>query len=294
MENLRGALFMVLAMAGFAIEDTLIKTLTSTLPTWQIVLFLGLGGSTMFGLLTLARGQALWNRHMLTAPVLLRNLGELIGVLGMVTALALSDLSSTSAILQALPLMVTLGAALFLGEAVGWRRWSAVGIGFIGVLLIVRPGLDGFDANAIYAVIAVIGLAIRDVATRRITKELSSIQLSWLAFLVGVPAALGLSFISPSDWVAPTAWTGAVALGTVAMGGLAYVMLIQATRLGDLSFVTPFRYSRIAFALLAGALFFDERPDGLMLLGIAIIIGSGLYTLWRERQVARRPQSAGT
>lgn len=283
MENLRGAFFMVLAMAGFAIEDTLIKTMASVLPTWQIVLFMGLGGSLMFGVLTVSKGQKLWTPHMLSTPVLLRNLGELIGVLGFVTALARSDLSSASAILQALPLMVTLGAALFLGEPVGWRRWSAVAVGFLGVLLIVRPGMDGFDANSIYAVAAVIGLAIRDVATRRITKELSSVQLSFLAFLVGVPAALVLSAVSPTGWVAPPAWILGLALGTVAMGGFAYITLIQATRIGEISFVTPFRYSRIVFALLAGMLFFGERPDGLMLLGIGIIIASGLYTFWRER-----------
>lgn len=283
MENLRGALFMTLAMAGFAIEDSFIKVLATVLPTWQIVLILGVGGSLMFGVLTVARGERLWSAQMLSAPVILRNIGELLGVLGMVTALAKSDLSSVSAILQALPLMVTMGAALFLNEPVGWRRWGAVGIGFAGVLLIVRPGLDGFDGNALYAVIAVVGLAIRDVATRKITKDLSSGQLSYLAFLVAVPASIILSAATGSPWVALSGWAWGYAGATIALGGFAYVTLIQATRIGDISFVTPFRYTRIVFALIAGFLVFGERPDTLMLIGTAIIIGSGLYTFARER-----------
>lgn len=289
MENLRGALFMTLAMAGFAVEDSLIKVLTTVLPTWQIVLILGLGGSALFGALTLAKREPLWAPQMLSAPVILRNIGELLGILGFITALARSDLSSASAILQALPLMVTLGAALFLGEPVGWRRWSAVAIGFAGVLLIVRPGLDGFDANALYAVIAVIGLAIRDVATRKIPHSLSSGQLSYLAFLVAIPAALILSAGSDTDWVPLPGWAWIYVVATIAMGGFAYITLIQATRIGDISFVTPFRYTRIVFALIAGFLVFGERPDALMLIGIAIIIGSGLYTFARERLRASAP-----
>ena len=117
----------------------------------------------------------------------------LMGVLAFITALSLIDLSSASAILQATPLAVTLGAALFLRETVGWRRWSAVMIGFFGVLLVVRPGLSGFDENAIFALIAVAGLAVRDVATRRIPASLSSRQLCFLAFLISIPAAAVLS-----------------------------------------------------------------------------------------------------
>ncbi len=283
MDNLRGALLMTLAMAGFAAEDSLIKTLTALLPTWQILLLMGCGGALLFGTLTLASGRPLASRDMLATPVILRNLGELIGVLGFITALARTDLSSASAILQAAPLAVTLGAALFLGEPVGWRRWSAVMIGFAGVLLIVRPGFAGFDANAIFAVIGVVGLAVRDVATRRISAGLSSRQLSFLAFLIVIPAAGILSALSPVGWVAPPPWAWACVLGTIAVGGLAYVTLIQGTRIGELSFVTPFRYTRIVFALLAGFVVFGERPDALMLVGTLIVIGSGLYTFWRER-----------
>lgn len=286
MENLRGAAMMTLAMLGFAIEDTLIKLMADALPTWQIILCMGLGGGVMFGALTLVQRQRLWTPAMLTRPVLLRNLGEIIGIVCFVTALARTDLSSASAILQALPLVVTLSAAVFLKESVGWRRWSAIVIGFLGVMLIVRPGMDGFDANALFAVVAVLGLAIRDTATRRVGAGVSSTQLSFLAFMAAVPSAGILAAGSSVGWVAPTPALWGMIVATILMGGVAYFAIVQATRIGEVSYVTPFRYSRIVFALIAGAVVFGERPDALMLLGIAIILGSGLFTLWREGKIA--------
>lgn len=285
MDNLRGAILMVLAMAGFAIEDTIIKLIADDLPTWQIILSFGVGGSAIFGIMALMRGEALVSRAVMQPAVWYRNLGELIGVLGFVTALSLTALSTASAILQATPLLVTLGAALFLGEPVGWRRWSAILIGFLGVLLILRPGLDGFDASALFAVIGVIGLALRDVATRRVAKETSSVQLSFLAFLTALPGALILAVLSGQPWVQPSGMLWLALAGNVVIGVLAYYLIVAATRIGEVSFVTPFRYSRMVFALILGWWVFGERSDVLMLLGTVIIIGSGLFTLWRERRL---------
>src|SRR6056297_1665102 len=189
MENLRGSILMVLAMAGFALEDMFIKRLADTLPVGQIIIFLGFGGALIFGAITMAQGRGLWSRDLLSRPVLLRNFGEIVGTLGFVTAIALTPLSSASAILQATPLAVTLGAALFLGEAVGWRRWSAILVGFLGVLMVIRPGLEGFEPASLFAVQGVIGLAIRDLATRAVPRSISSMQLSTYAFATLVPRA---------------------------------------------------------------------------------------------------------
>lgn len=284
MENLRGAALMVLAMLGFAIEDMFIKLLAARLPTWQIIACLGIGAGGFFAVLLRARGEALFPRAVLSPQVLLRNLGELVGTLCFVTALALTPLAQASAILQALPLSVTLGAALFLGEAVGWRRWAAICVGFVGVLLVIQPGLAGFDANALFAVAAVAGLTLRDLATRRIPRTMSSFQLSFLAFLTLIPASglLALTTGGAGVMLLPRDW--ALLAGAVVMGILAYSCIVGAVRLGEVSFVTPFRYSRILFALVLGAVIFGERPDALMLTGAALIVGSGLFTLWRERK----------
>jgi len=287
MDNLRGAALMTLAMLGFAAEDMFIKLMAGALPTWQIIAALGFGGSVVFGALTVLRGQRLFTRAYLSRAVALRNLGELIGTVGFVTAIALTPISSASAVLQATPLAVTLGAALFLGEPVGWRRWSAILAGFAGVLLVIRPGLDGFDINSLFAVQGVVGLAIRDLSTRRVDRGVSSFQLSFLAFLPLIPAAGVLSLVSPRAPVVPDGYLWSMMAGAVLLGALSYYAIVGAMRVGEVSFVTPFRYSRMLFALVVGFFVFSERPDALTLAGAAIIVGSGIYTLLRERAVWR-------
>lgn len=285
MDNLRGAALMVLAMLAFAIEDMLIKFMAAALPVGQIIGMIGLGSAVLVGALLVAQGQPLFSRSMLTPAIAIRSLGELVGTLGFVTAIALIPLSTASAILQATPLFVTLGAALFLKETVGWRRWMAILVGFAGVLLIIRPGMEGFNWLSLFALQGVVGLGLRDLATRRVPRETSTLQLSFLAFLVLIPAAAILTAINGTALVAlsPANWTY-LALSLV-IGIVAYYGIVAAMRIGEVSFVTPFRYSRILFALIIGTLVFTERPDTLTLLGATTVVASGLYTLWRERNV---------
>lgn len=284
MENLRGAALMTLAMLGFAGEDTFIKLMSAFLPTWQIMALLGAGASVVFAGLTVVQRQSLMSRSFLHPMVLLRNLGEIVGTLGFVTAIALAPISAVSAVLQATPLAVTLGAAVVLREPVGWRRWSAIWVGFFGVLLVIAPWDAGFDWSVLYALVGVIGLTIRDLATRRVSDDVSSIQLSFLAFLTLIPASIVLSAFSPRAYVPmdPGLWTMLGA--SVCLGAGAYYAIVAAMRVGDVSFVTPFRYSRMIFALIVGVTVFGERPDMIMLLGAVIIIASGMYTVWRERK----------
>jgi len=285
MDNLRGAILMVLAMLGFAIEDMFIKMMAGALPTWQIIGALGAGGAIVFALLTLWQRQPLFTRAYLSKAIYLRSLGELIGTIGFMTAIALTPLSSASAILQATPLAVTLGAAVFLKEPVGWRRWSAIMAGFFGVLLVIRPGLEGFNALSLFAVMGVIGLSLRDLMTRAVPRAISSYQLSFLGFLTLVPASGLLSLFSERDLVVPSLVISGQLVGMVLLGVVSYYAIVAAMRLGEVSFVTPFRYSRLVFALIVGMTVFGERPDALMLLGSAIIVGSGIYTVWRERRL---------
>jgi drug/metabolite transporter (DMT)-like permease len=285
MDNLRGATLMVLAMFGFAIEDMLIKLMAVALPVGQIVGMLGIGSAILIGGILMAQGQPLFTRAMWSGPILLRALGELVGTLGFVTAIALTPLSSASAILQATPLFVTLGAALFLQEKVGWRRWMAILVGFCGVLLIIRPGTDGFNWLSLFAVQGVIGLGIRDLATRRVPRETSTLQLSFLAFLVLIPTAAIMMLITGTPMAALSAQNWLYYTIALVIGVFAYYGIVAAMRLGEISFVTPFRYSRILFALVIGMGVFGENPDRLTLAGATIIVASGLYTLWRERNV---------
>jgi drug/metabolite transporter (DMT)-like permease len=176
MENLRGIVLMVASMAGFAIEDMFIKWAAADVPTGQILLLLSVFGTPVFAALAWRQGASFWASTALHPAVIWRNAGEMVGTAGFVTALALTPLTSATAIFQATPLAVTLGAAVFLGETVGWRRWTAILVGFCGVILIIRPGMDGFSINSLWSVLAVIGLSARDVATRRIPKTISTMS----------------------------------------------------------------------------------------------------------------------
>ena len=290
MENLRAIALMVLSMAGFAIEDMLIKIIALEMPTGQFLILIGAGGALIFTAMSRRQGQAVLSADFLRPSIIIRNLGEVIGTLGFVTALVLTPLSSASAILQATPLAVTLGAALFLGEAVGWRRWSAILIGFCGVIAVIRPGLDGFEPASLFAVLGVIGLATRDVATRAAPARISSAVLSAHGFAMLVPAGALLLCISGGA-TAPSALGYGLLLAALAIGVSAYYALTLAMRLGDVAVVTPFRYVRLVFALAIGVTVFNEQPDAWTVIGAAIIILSGLYTVFRERQLSQKSRS---
>jgi drug/metabolite transporter (DMT)-like permease len=206
-----------------------------------------------------------------------------VGAVGFFLALAFVPLSTASAILQALPLIVTMGAALILGESVGWRRWTAVCVGFAGVLLIIRPSADDFNPYALLALLAAFGLGFRDLLNRRLPRDIRTLQLTTWGFgMIVLAGALLMPFGGPARMPSPL---GFGLLGMVfVLSGLAYYAITASTRLADASVVAPFRYTRLLFALLLGAAVFGERPDAAMLLGAALIIGSGLYALVRGQR----------
>ena len=300
MGNLRGIILMVAAMAGFALEDMFIKLVAEDLPTGQIIAMLGLTGAGIFATWARLRGDPLFAPAMFSRPMAIRNLGEVVGSVSFVMAITLTPLSTASAILQATPLAVTLGAAVFLGAPVGWRRWTAILVGFAGVLMVVRPGLSGFVPASLLAVSAVAGLAARDLGTRVAPAAVSSIVLSGWGFgMLGLAGLLLLPFGDRPVLPVPLAFAGLG--GALAVGVLAYLALTAAMRVGDIAVITPFRYARLLFALVLGMTVFGERPDGWTLAGAAVIIASGLYTLLREQQqrraaveAANEPHAAST
>lgn len=290
METLRGIALMTGAMAAFALEDMAIKLVSATLPTGQILLVIGSGGALVFAALCRRAGLPLIGPALLERPVLLRNAGEMAATLCFVTAISRTPLSSASAVLQATPLAVTLGAAVFLGAEVGWRRWCAIAAGFAGVLMIVRPGLSGFQPASLFAVGAVVALAVRDLATRAMPGRVASLQLALWAFAVVAVAGAGLLALGQTPRPVGLAQAGLFAFA-IGVGGAGYYAITAAMRLGDVASVTPFRYTRLVFAMILGFAVFGERPDALTLAGAAAIIGSGLYTLAREQRLRRGPLS---
>lgn len=290
-DNTRASLLMLGSMAAFAFEDVFLKRAATALHPGQVIAMVGLAGALCFWAVAASRGQPILTRRALSGAALIRSLSEAGASMLYITALSLIPLSINAALLQASPLVVTMGAALFLREPVGWRRWSAIFIGFLGVLIILRPGTAGFQVAGLLTVACVLILAARDLSTRMMPPEIGTFQLTTWAYLALVPAGLLLMAISQSapTPIAHDQWADLFA--ALLTGLIGYWAVTAAMRVGEVSFVAPFRYSRLVFAAILAAIFFGERPDIWMLTGAALIIGSGLYTFARERRLRRRLQS---
>ena len=275
-------------MAAFSIEDAFIKQLSSTVSISQILIVIGLVSAIFFALVSLKSGHSLWAASLWTRATLTRMLAEAVAGVAFVTSLSLVPLSTVAAVFQIMPLTVTMGAALFLGESVGWRRWLAVFVGFLGVLLIIRPGFDGFNPAVLWVLIAVLGVAVRDLVTRVIPADVGSSIISFQAFLSIVIAGIILLLVSRQVMV-PMVGLELVYFGfTVIFTISGYYAIVLAMRLGNASIVAPFRYSRLLFSLLIGIFVFEESPDGLTLIGSGIIIVTGIYTYFRERSLDKK------
>lgn len=286
MQNLQGITLMILAMAGFALGDVGIKALSVGLSLSQIVLIIGVVGTSFFGALCLIKGEAIFPRAFLHPSVSIRGLAEVTAALFMVNALALTPLSLVTSVTQAGPLVVAIGAVVIFREKVGWRRWCAILTGLAGVMIILRPGTDGFNALALLAVGAMLALAARDLATRATPKTLSNLQLATVGFTSFNVAALVLLPFTGA-WRMPDGQQIALlALAIVpTIGG--YYAITAAMRIGEISVVTPFRYTRLLFGLVLGITLFGETIDLWMIAGGTLIVGSGVYTVLRERKLSK-------
>jgi drug/metabolite transporter (DMT)-like permease len=281
-ENLTGILLMLAAMALFAVEDLFLKLAAADLPIGQIILVSGALGLPVFVVMARRQGLGILVKDALHPAVMYRNLGEMVAAIAYVAALAAVPLGTVAAVLQALPLFMTMGAALVFGEKVGWRRWTAIVVGFLGVLLVIQPGAEGFRIEALLVLISVAGIVVRDLAARAIPARVSTAQVSaWGLMSVTV---LGLGIVAVTGEArAVSGEEAAVLLGAVIFGTAGYWAVTAATRTGEVSVVAPFRYSRLVFSMGIGVVFLAERPDLLTLVGAGVIVASGLYAFARER-----------
>mgnify|MGYP003513079859 CR=1 FL=1 len=280
---LRAGLFMVLAMGCFVTNDTCVKMVGQSLPVGEIVAIRGFMSSLLIMAICARQGVLGHWPLILTAPVMSRAALDLVGTLLFITALMHMHIANLTAILQAVPLAVAFFSALFLGERVGIRRWSAIVIGFIGVLMIVKPSPESFTIYEVFALTIVFSLACRDIITRRIPARIPTliIALANAAFVTLGGVALGLV----EGFVAPQAWQlGLLALASLFLGA-GYVFMVATLRIGDLSATAPFRYSILIFAIISGVAVFQEIPDGIAVLGMILIVATGLYAAHRESVV---------
>lgn len=283
---MRGALFMAISQAAFTTNDTLVKLVSSTLGIGQIMFIRGLFATVLMAILVWRLRQMPPPGAIRSPAVLARIVGELGGTTFFLIALSHLPLANVSAVFQALPLVITMCAALFIGEYVGPRRWAAIVVGFIGVLIIVRPGLEGFSVFSLYVLACVLCCAFRDLATRRIPAE---VPTGFVSLLTAGSVALFGGLIVPlsGGWVPLTGELLLQLAGAAVFVLAGYQAIIQSMRVGDISFVAPFRYVSLIWAIAAGYLIFATLPDPMMLTGAGIVVASGLYMLYRERIVGR-------
>jgi drug/metabolite transporter (DMT)-like permease len=277
---------MAVGMAGFTMNDTITKAVSSEMNFGQVMLVRGLFAIVLIAALAWHQGALRPLRTLLVKPVALRVAGEVGGTVSFLAAIVHLPLANTAAIFQALPLAITLGAALLFGEPVGWRRWLAITAGFVGVVIIVRPGVEGFNQFSLLALVSVIFCAVRDLATRRIPAPIPSLFITLLT-TVTVTITGAVIVIPLGGWTPPSGRAlGLLALAAVLLL-IGYQCVIMALRSGDISAVAPFRYSALLWAMLLGYLVFGDVPDAMMVTGASIIVLSGLYAFYRERKRAR-------
>ncbi|WP_279483501.1 DMT family transporter [Aureimonas sp. SK2] len=283
--NGQASLLMTLSMATFATNDMLTKLATQSIEPVQIMAVRGVMASLLLFLFAKWRRAPLSFGVLREPSVLVRAFADICTTLSYLNALQHLPLANTSAIFQALPLTITLGAFLFLGEKIGWRRWAAVAVGFVGVLIILAPGAEGFNLYGLWVLASVVFAAMRDLATRKMPPGLSSPQI---ALVTSVAVTLtGFTFLPVVGWqpISGSVWVVLVCASvTLACG---YALIVAAVRTGEMSVVAPFRYTILLFSILLGIVAFGERPTMRETFGSLIVVGSGLYTLHRETR--KRP-----
>ena len=269
-------------MLAFVVNDAFMKFLFIDISIYQAIFLRGVITIPMLALMAVYRNQITFSVNKSDWKYIwLRVAGEVGAAVFFLSALAQIPLANVTAILQAVPLTVTMAAALFLRETVGWRRWLAIIIGFLGVTIIVRPGVDGFSVYSLYAIAAVFCVTIRDIATRKLSKD---VPTSLVALITGVAITLYGAIMLPSVvWIPVTAthWF-LLTLAAIAIV-FGYLFSVLAMRTGETSFIAPFRYTAMIWAIGLGIILFNDWPDNLTLLGTTIVIATGIYSFHREK-----------
>ena len=288
---LRAIILMVIGMFFFMMGDLFLKLSSQGIALGIVTMILGAGMSCVFYVMMMLRGDVIFDKKYIHRAMAMRCVGESIGIIGVIIAVANAPLSSVTAIMQSLPLVLTLMGAVFLKEKVGIRRITALILGLIGVLIIIRPGMDEFDAFATFTLVGVLGMAIRDFGTRIMPRDISTAALSFYGSVMILTTGFGMMLVT-NDWHMPTNSYLLFSAGLIVTATIGTLLVSTAMRLGDVSVISPFRYIRIVFGVGAGIIILDESVDMPTIIGSAIVIGAGLYSWLRERQIALNETSS--
>ena len=281
-DNLLGAALMTCCVLAYVLNDAVMKLLFEDIDFFQAIFLRGLVSLPPLLVLalmtkTLLQKYSAKNQRFM----IIRILAEIGTTVTFLTALKHMPLANVTAILQSLPLAITMAAAIFLGEPVGWRRWSAICLGFTGVLIIIRPGLAGFNSYSLLALAAVLLLTVREISTRQLDNKIPTVTVA-LSTTLGITVFAALMLIG-DEWVEINFVSWSLIIAAAAAVTVATLLSVVAMRTGDIGFVSPFRYTSLIGAIGLGILLFGEWPDGITLLGAVIIAFAGIYSLYREQ-----------
>ena len=285
--NMKGASLMTACVSAYVINDAFMKLLFSEIALFQAVFLRSIITVPPILIMVWITKVAIRNLSKQDKRLILVRVGaEIFITITFLTALKHMPLANVTAILQALPLAITMAAALFLAEPVGWRRWSAILVGFVGVLIVVRPGLEGFNIYSLSAFMAIIFLTVREISTRKLKSEVPTITVV-LSTAVGSTLFAGIMMIG-SEWDTVSAVSWLLILGAAVAILIATLLSVMAMRIGEIGFVSPFRYTSMLGAIGLGILIFGDWPDQPTLVGTVIIVSTGIYTFHREQKVSRK------
>lgn len=286
-DNLRGVIYMNVSMMAFTVNDTFMKAATQTLPLFQAITLRGVISIAALVIIARAMGTLrLWPARKDRRVIAFRSLAEVGGTVFFLVALTHMPLANLSAIMQVLPLAVALAAAVFLGVPIGWRRLTAILVGFVGVMIIIRPGADSFTIWSMLGLASVLCVVARDLTTRQLSRDVPSAAVSiWAAVTV---TAMGLVGAGIEGWQAVSGHEAFMVLGAAAFLIVGYLFSVMVMRVGDIGLIAPFRYTALLWAIMLGWFAFGTLPDNLTLIGAGIVVASGLFTLWRERALRGR------
>lgn len=291
--NTKGALIMMVSMAGFVSNDTCMKLMAGEVPLYQLLLLRGILATALLVVIAAILGQLTFRMSGRDALlILLRSLAEVGAAYFFLTALFNMPLPNVTAILKSIPLVLSLAAWAFFNEPLGWRRMSAILIGLVGVIVIINPTGDGFNIYSVYALAALGFVVVRDLTTRKLTGAVPSIMVT-IATSFAVMVAFGVAS-AWQDWVVMTPRQTGLTVASALFVCLGYLTSVMVMRVGDISFVAPFRYTGLVWALILGWLVFGFWPSTQTLIGAGIVVGSGLFMLWRERKLSRKPLAGTT
>ncbi len=276
---------MAIGSLAYVLNDAAVRLATEEgLGVYQVLAFRGAAMVVLFAAVGRVRGEQPRHRHLEPA-MWARIAAEVIGTVLFFAALVRMEFANAQAILQIVPLLVTLAAAALLGERVSGRRYTTILVGLVGVMIIIRPATEGFTGWSLVVVLGVVALVARDLATRRVRTDTPALSIALLTAAANTVLTGGLSLVE--GWSMPTSRGFALMGLAAALLFFGYLFTIQTVRVGELSVSAPFRYTILLGAIVSGSVLFDEPPDALTLIGAAVILGTGLYAISLDRSEGR-------